>query len=315
MFKFKIMFKFALNKLNNAMSIKSVFSIKDLENLSGIKAHTIRIWEKRYNLLEPERTDTNIRRYSPESLQKLLNVALLIEQGIKVSKIASLEQDELFQKVRELMLENNQTHHALNAFKLAMMNFDQPLFDQTFNKLLTQHSFRDIFLKVFLQLLEEIGLLWMTNTITPAHEHFITILIKQKLLINIERVQNMQNESDKTFILFLPLNEIHDLGLLYVHFELLLKGYRSIYLGTSVPLYSLKGLNKLFKKIEFVTYLTVMPHSDEIDDYLKEIDDTLLLKADEKLHVIGKMTRFITSDKHSSSIVKHSDLIALIESI
>jgi DNA-binding transcriptional MerR regulator len=297
------------------MSIKSVFTIKDLENLSGIKAHTIRIWEKRYDLLQPERTDTNIRRYSPESLQKLLNVALLIEQGFKVSKIATFSPDELYKKVRELMVESKQTHHALNAFKLAMLNFDQPLFDQTYNKLLTQHSFRDIFLKVFLELLEEIGLLWLTNTITPAHEHFISVLIKQKLLLNIERVQNVNTQSDKTFVLFLPVNEIHDLGLLYVHFELLLKGYRSIYLGPSVPLYSLHGFEKMSGEIEFVSYFTILPAREDMHDYLSEINDTILTRLDSKFHILGKLARDIDVSSYADTIMKYDSLIEMIDQV
>ena len=200
------------------MGIKTSFSIKDLENLSGVKAHTIRIWEKRYNLLIPQRSDTNIRTYDLDNLQKILNVVLLYENGMKVSKIAALSETEMHQKVRELVVEKNSSKHAINLFKISMFNFDQQLFDNTFNQLLTQNSFRDIFLNVILSLLEEIGILWISKTITPAHEHFITTLIKQKLLINIERIQSINPDSEKTFVLFLPMHEVHDIGLLYVHF-------------------------------------------------------------------------------------------------
>ena len=139
------------------MSIKTSFSIKDLENLSGIKAHTIRIWEKRYNLLVPERTDTNIRTYDLDNLQKILNVVLLSENGYKVSKIAALDEKEMHRKVKDLAIDNSNSKHAINLFKIAMLNFDQQLFDNTFNQLLTQSSFREIFLNVILNLLEDIG--------------------------------------------------------------------------------------------------------------------------------------------------------------
>ena len=173
-------------------NIKTNFSIKDLENLTGIKAHTIRIWEKRYNLLQPNRSDTNIRNYSIESLQKLLNVSFLNENGYKISKIAKLQANEIPSLVREIATSGKQKHHAVNALKMAMLNFDQTLFYTTYNNLLQQHTFKDIFHEVFLPLLKDIGILWQTDTINPAHEHFISTLIKQKVLINIEKVQDLR---------------------------------------------------------------------------------------------------------------------------
>ena len=164
-------------------NVKTSFSIRDMENLSGIKAHTIRIWEKRYNLFSPERTDTNIRTYSLESLQKLLNVTLLYNNGYKISKIAKLGEDNIPVLVNEIIAEKSEKSHALNSFKLAMLNFDQALFLNTYNELKEDKSFTQIFNDVFLPLLNELGLLWQTNTISPAHEHFISNLIKQLLVL------------------------------------------------------------------------------------------------------------------------------------
>ena len=296
------------------MSIKTSFSIKDLENLSGIKAHTIRIWEKRYNLLIPERSDTNIRTYDLENLQKILNVALLSENGFKVSKIAALNELELHQKVRELVVEKNNSKHAINLFKISMLNFDHQLFDNTFNQLLTQYSFREIFLDVIIQLLEEIGILWISKTITPAHEHFISTLIKQKLLVNIERVQNIKIDSPKTIVLYLPMDEIHEIGLLYIHFEMLLKGYKSIYLGESVPIDSLKELQKIFKDITFISYFTVSPSLDKIDSYIEDISSEILEERKENLHLIGRNTKNLKL-KNNSNIHVHSSILELISAI
>ena len=193
-------------------NIKNIFSIKDLENLSGIKAHTIRIWEKRYNVLEPMRTETNIRMYDLASLQKLLNITLLHNHGYKISKISKYPPEKIPFLVREIISEKSAKHHAINAFKMAMMNFDQTQFFTTFNTLLSEKSFREVFYEVFIPLMTEIGLLWQTNTISPAHEHFISYLIKQKLLINTEKVQILQpTKTDKVFVLYLPMNEIHEL--------------------------------------------------------------------------------------------------------
>jgi len=160
--------------------IKSTFSIKNLENLSGIKAHTLRIWKKRYNLLEPERTETNIRRYSLESLKRLLNVTLLYNHGFKISKIASLSEDEIPELVRSIALKSNSEQVSINAFKLAMINFDYELFDNNYNEILQHHNFQHVFLNVFMPLMRELGILWQTGAISPSHEHFITNLIKQK---------------------------------------------------------------------------------------------------------------------------------------
>ena len=166
-------------------SIKSKFSIKDLENLSGIKAHTIRIWEKRYGLFNPNRTDTNIRYYSVESLQKILNIAYLNNNGYKISKIAKLDEATISTKVSELAQEANSNNHYVDLFKLSMLNFDQSLFTKIYREIASKHPFEYLFYHIIVPFLDEIGLLWQTNTITPAHEHFIVELVKQKILLNI----------------------------------------------------------------------------------------------------------------------------------
>ena len=228
-------------------NVKNVFSIKDLENLSGIKAHTIRIWEKRYDILQPMRTDTNIRLYDLASLQKLLNITLLHDYGYKISKIATYPQDKIPSLVREIISSKTAKNHAISAFKMAMMNFDQELFFNTYNWLTAEKSFKEIFHEVFIPLMNELGLLWQSDTITPAHEHFISYLIKQKLLVNTEKLQVLkQTKLDKVFVFSLPLNEIHELGLMYLNYEILLNGYKTIYLGESMPIRKFERFKKTF---------------------------------------------------------------------
>lgn len=269
-------------------NIRTEFTIKDLENFSGIKAHTIRIWEKRYNLFEPQRTDSNIRYYNIENLKKLLNVTLLYQSGLKISKIADLSKNQMEIKVKEIVFKEGFESSALNSFKLAMLNFDELLFNQTYNSLISHSSFRIIFTKIFLPFLNEIGVLWMVSSITPAHEHFITNLIKQKLYLNIEKLQLMNiNESSEKYVLFLPLNEIHELGLLYIHFELLFQGKQSIYLGQSVPVENLNDLKNVYKDICFVTYLTVEPSKVPTEEYLNELYASVLKNTTCKLWVTG----------------------------
>ena len=275
-------------------NVKNVFSIKDLENISGIKAHTIRIWEKRYNVLEPMRSDTNIRYYNLVNLQKLLNITLLHDHGYKISRIAKFTEQQIPEAVREIISEKSVKSHAISSFKMAMLNFDQSLFFKTYDTLLSEKSFRDVFYEVFIPLMNEIGLLWQTDTITPAHEHFITYLIKQKLLTNTEKLQVLQpTNDDKVFVLYLPSNEIHELGLMYLNYEVLHHGYRSIYLGESIPLDNLKDLKKYFNKVTFVSYLTVEPNKDEINPYIAAINDEVLNDDDTELWLLGRMVDFI----------------------
>jgi len=292
-------------------NIKTVFSIKDLENISGIKAHTIRIWEKRYNILNPLRTDTNIRTYDSANLQKLLNVVLLNNYGYKISRIAEYSTEKIALLVREIVSEKNANNHALNAFKLAMINFDQALFFNTYNSLLSDKSFREVFYEVVIPLMDEIGQLWHSGTISPAQEHFISFLIKQKLLINTEKVQILEPiRNDKVFVLYLPENEIHELGLMYLNYEILLSGYKTIYLGESVPIDSLMDMKNHFDNIVYIAYMTVQPTKDALDDYITEIS-TKIDDPDSQIWFIGRMTEFVDTaslPKRMSAFKSISDL-------
>jgi MerR family transcriptional regulator, light-induced transcriptional regulator len=285
------LFKFKKHEMS---LVKKTFSIKDLENLSGIKAHTIRIWEKRYNLLSPERTQTNIRMYSLLSLQKLLNITLLYENGLKISKIAQLTNEEIPLKVREIIDEKSIKNNMMNALKLSMINFDQNLFHNTYNQLVVDLSFREIFKDYFVPLLQELGYLWQTNTISTTHEHFITNFIKQKVYTNTEKVQRLEPvDPNKIFVLFLPENEVHELGILYLNYELNLRGYKSIYLGQSVPIENLEPLLANDNFIEFVTYATVEPSKEKIDKYIQRFKKKILNKKTSRLSVLGFQTQFI----------------------
>ncbi len=269
--------------------VKSTFSIKNLENLSGIKAHTLRIWEKRYNLLEPERTDTNIRRYSLDSLRKLLNVTLLYNHGFKISKIASLDGSEIPKLVRSIALKANSEQVSINAFKLAMINFDYELFDTNYEEILQHHNFEYLFMNIFMPLMKELGILWQTGAISPSHEHFITNLVKQKIHLQTEYLQKNKFEPNNhpIFVLFLPENEIHELGILYLNYLILSKGYRTIFLGQSLQTSSLQTLYSYETKYYFVSYITVEPSKDEIMPYLQNFYDKILDKQDSKLILFG----------------------------
>ncbi|MAU72279.1 MAG: MerR family transcriptional regulator [Pseudozobellia sp.] len=284
-------------------NIKKRFSIKDLENLSGIKAHTIRIWEKRYDLLSPERTSTNIRTYSLSSLQKLLNITLLYNHGHKISKIAKIPDQNIPEMVRDIVAHNSVKNHSINAFKLSMINFDQTLFMKTYDGLQGHKKFHEIFREVFIPLLNELGMLWQTDTISPAHEHFLTNLIKQKIVVNTEEHQSKQpNRNDKIFVPFLPDNEIHEIGLLYINYEIVRRGYRSIYLGQTVPLDNLTEVLKYFDNVCFVSYFTVDPTKDYIEKYINDFQEIAKKFNHPELWLLGQQVQYLNSEKLPDNI-------------
>jgi len=269
--------------------VKNSFNIKNLENISGIKAHTLRIWEKRYNLLSPERTDTNIRRYSLDSLRKLLNITLLYNNGYKISKIAAYEESEILQLVRQLAVTSKSEQMSINKLKLAMVNFDSILFDLTFDEMLVEKGFDFIYMKVFIPLLHELGILWQTNAICLSHEHFITNLIKQKIHAQTHLAQRSikPNEDGPCFVLFLPENEIHELSILYLNQLLLSKGYKTIFLGQSVPTNSLATLLSFSSQLHFVSFCIVEPNLDVLADFISNFDQQIIKTSDSRLSIFG----------------------------
>ncbi len=288
--------------------VKNNFSIKNLEHLSGIKAHTIRIWEKRYNLFEPERTNTNIRLYNLENLQKLLNVTLLYNNGYKISKIASLSPQEINENVHKLTINKNADDWSIGLFKLAMINFDQRLFTKTFNDLLEQFSFSEIFKNVFVPLMNELGVLWQTNSISPSHEHFITSLVKQKIHAMCEDLQQKSTRrTDRRFVLFLPDNEIHELGLLYLQYEVLNNGFQCVFLGQSVPIESLSNLIDIGEPITFISYFTIEPAQDKIESYLNTFNSEIIENIDSELWILGYQVQFM-SDEMPDKMRKFSSI-------
>ncbi len=297
--------------------IKTIFTIKDLEHLSGVKKHTIRIWEKRYNLLSPERTKTNIRYYSTASLRHLLNIVLLYNNGYKISKIAEFDQSEILEHCKSLISQKVKQNQFINEMKIAMLTFDQQLFEKTFRKLKRELSFQDIFQAYFLPFLDELGLLWQTNTINPAHEHFISNLIKQKILTKVEKlmIQKPKNKQYK-FVLFLPDNEMHDLAITYLHFELLNKAFQSIFLGQSVPINCLNSFNSPDSgTLIFISYFTVKPEANKLFEYLEEIDSTVLASSKSELWILGHQTHLLSKSKLSKRIKIFASISELLKNI
>jgi DNA-binding transcriptional MerR regulator len=246
------------------------FSIKDLESLSGVKAHTIRMWEQRYGILKPERTDTNIRTYTGKDLKSLLNISLLNEMGYKISRIAQMSDEEIKEVIGNSQKDTGEKH-LVNILKIAMLNYDEELWKNAIEGYLQDHNLEQVFHHLFIPFLHQIGLLWQTDAICPAQEHFISSLIRQKLYSEIEK-QDVKVDADTApVVLFLPDKELHDLGLLMLHYIIRNRGKRSIFLGSSVPLDDLLLIARKFEKVHFVSLFTTNPSTSEAPKYLERI--------------------------------------------
>lgn len=281
--------------------IKKNFYINDLETLSGVKAHTIRIWEKRYSIISPMRTETNIRIYDQKDLQKILNISLLNDQGYKISRIAKLSDDEIDKMVQEISGSESSINRAINTFKIAMINLDELLFNHTYEELAKNRTFSQIFHEIYIPLLNEIGTLWEKNFITPVHEHFMTGLLKEKLYQNIAVLEKEPALSNKNiYILFLPEEEIHDIGLLFLNYELKLRKLRTILLTPGLPMIDLQNIMEIHPNSIFVSYLTVFPK--EIPIFLKEFENKICRGSNKELLLFGRNVQSMDPTKQTLNI-------------
>ncbi len=215
------------------------YSIKELEKLSGIKAHTIRIWEKRHQLIEPQRTNTNIRYYSDEDLKKIINVSLLNTNGLKISKIAGMSSDEINRKILQLSETKSEAAIHIDQLVIAMVELDEEKFEKTLSTLILRFTFERTVVEIIYPFLEKIGVLWQTHHINPAHEHFISNLIRQKVIVAIDALP-LPPKTSKRVLLYLPEHELHEIGLLFSHYRIRKAGLRTFYLGQTVPFADLK---------------------------------------------------------------------------
>jgi MerR family transcriptional regulator, light-induced transcriptional regulator len=217
------------------------FSISQLSQFSGIKAHTIRIWEQRYNALEPNRSKGNTRYYDNSQLRRLLNIVSLTECDYKISEIGSLSDQELFELIKELpdnSIVKKPIEYFVSQLLAAGVDYDEPHFEKIFSHCLLRFGMKETYMNVVYPMLVRIGLMWTSDTLAPALEHFISNIIRQKLFTTIDSLPFPKSASD-SWLLFLPENEFHEIGLLFAHYLIRLSGRKSIYLGSNVPLHSL----------------------------------------------------------------------------
>lgn len=232
------------------------FSIKDIEAITGIKGHTLRIWEQRYGIIKPKRTDTNIRYYEDDDLKILLNISLLNSNGYKISEIARLNADEITNLILNINSTETQYSASIKSMVICMLNFDEAGFHRLLTTCTLQHGFENCMMHVIFPFLHQVGILWQVGSIHPSHEHFVTNLIKQKLYVAIDGQIGKENINSKTFLLFLAENEQHSIGLLFANYLLRSRGHKVLYLGQQVPLSDLSNAFTGYKPDYIFSVLT-----------------------------------------------------------
>lgn len=249
----------------------STYSIKDLEQLSGIKAHTLRIWEQRYNLLSPKRTDTNIRFYDDDDLKLILNVALLNDNGVKISKIASMDRIEMRDEVMRLT-ERSLTHDdQIHALTISMIEMDEERFDKILSSNIIKLGFEQTMMNIIYPFMSKIGVLWQTGAINPAQEHFISNLVRQKLIAAIDG--QVHTNTGKKFLLFLPEGELHEVSILFASFLIKNKGHKVVYLGQNTPIEDLNQVYSIHNPDFLLTVITTSPSSEIAEEYINNLAD------------------------------------------
>lgn len=223
------------------------YFIKDVENITGIKAFTIRVWEQRYGMLVPKRTDTNIRYYEEEDLKYMMNVGLLNHHGYKISKIAEMTREEVQRRTLHISENNSSYQNQVQSLTNAMIAFDEKEFNKILSINILKLGMMETMTEIIFPFLQHVGILWLSGSTNVAHEHFITHLVKQRLYVSIDQITTPIMPDAKKFILFLPNGESHELSLLFASYILKTRGHEVIYVGSSTPVDDLNHLCKVHK--------------------------------------------------------------------
>ncbi len=246
----------------------SNYSIKDLEQLSGIKAHTLRIWEQRYNIIAPKRTDTNIRTYDDRDLKLVLNIALLKDHGYKISEISKLSLEEMNKEVVKISDRQLNYPDQIHALTISMIDLDEDRFEKIISTNILQFGFENTIINIVYPFLSRLGTLWVTGSVGPAQEHFISNLIRQKIIVAIDGQVSKQRPNGKTYMLFLPEGELHEISLLFASYIIRARYNRVIYLGQSLPFSELEFAYNVHRPDYIFSASTSVPSNHEVQPYV-----------------------------------------------
>ena len=249
----------------------AVYSIKDLEKLSGIKAHTLRVWEQRYDIIEPRRTKTNIRYYLDEDLKFILNIALLNKNGIKISKIAKMSKEEIAEKVAAISEINFEYGTQLDALTISMIEMDEYKFDRIVNTNIEQLGFERTMLEIIYPFLDKLSVLWLTGSINPVQENFMSYLIRQKIIVAIDNEPLVSGKHVDKFLIYLPEGEKQELSMLFMHYLLKSRRNHVIYIGQDITLADLKDACNIHNPDYIFTMITETFAKEPVQQYVDRL--------------------------------------------
>lgn len=262
------------------------FSISQLSQFSGIKPHTIRIWEQRYNALRPTRSEGNTRLYDGDQLRRLLNIVSLMGPDRKVSELCSMSDEELFRLIEEKEEEsrgNDLNDYFVTQLVAAGMDFDEPHFEKIFSHCVLRYGVRDSYLKVIYPMLQRLGLMWASDRLPPAHEHFVSNVVRRKLFTAMDSLPP-EKSGDDSWLLFLPENEFHEISLLFAGYLIRLSGKKVYYLGANVPLASLVLAVEETAPSNLLLFFVHHDLPEKVEEYLNILTDHF---SDQNIYLSG----------------------------
>ncbi|MDA9555025.1 MerR family transcriptional regulator [Pelobium sp.] len=290
------------------------FSISDIENLTGIKAHTIRVWEQRYNFFTTKRTETNIRYYDDADLCMFLNIATLNENGYKISKISKMDADEINKLVKTLKEDHYNINVQVQMLSNAMLKMDDGEFNEILNDCIDDLGMETAMADIIFPFLRKVGFMWQVGTINPAHEHFATHKIEQKIISETYRQKKSSKHQGKRYLLFLPPNETHEVGLLFAQYLLKANGHQTLYLGQNLPFESIAEVNSYYEPDFAISVLTIAHAELNVESIIKKLRENL---ANTPLILAGNQISHsaITEEKNLLLVKNIGEFTQIIEKL
>lgn len=247
------------------------YSIHDLDKLSGIKAHTIRVWERRFKIVTPHRTGTNRRRYGDDELRRIINISILKRNGFKISEIAKFSTSEIEEKVSFLSKDVFNPDTQIDSLVVAMVDHNEKAVNDVLIRSMMNRGMEETMDSIVFPFLKRIGIMWQTGSIDVGSEHFITSIFRQKLISAIDTLSPVLKPKRKKFLLFLPENELHEIGLLFCNYVIKKIGHESLYLGQSTPLFAVTEVLSKWKADIIITSLMSGFPGLKSDEYLSNL--------------------------------------------
>jgi MerR family transcriptional regulator, light-induced transcriptional regulator len=275
------------------------YSIHDLDKLSGIKAQTIRVWERRFNIVTPHRTGTNRRRYGDDELRRIINISILRRNGFKISEIAKFSTSEIEERVSFLSKDIFHPDTQIDSLVVAMVDYNEKAVNDVLIRAMMNRGLEETMVTIVFPFLKRIGVMWQTGTADIGSEHFITNIFRQKLISAIDTLSPVLKPKRKKILLFLPENELHEIGLLFFNYVIKKMGHESLYLGQSTPFFALTEVNNKWKADIIITGLMSGFPGLKSDEYLATL---VRLFPKQKILIAGELAKSAIKQKDKNII-------------